>query len=376
MILKNRMKMKAISYKYLLLMPILLFFANGIWAQEKVSKKIEKSFPLTNAGELHLENKYGNVTIQGWEKKTIKIDIDIQVVKKKKDDAKELLKRINPVINNTEDFVSISSVIEEKNTSMISRFLNKELFNKTSFFDFDKGNIQIDYKVYLPFNAEINIINKFGDIIISEWNGKLKANVQHGDMWINKDLNNASIEMKFGKLKTKSITYGNIRFKNGEIDIESSNDLKINSSGTIVKIENVVSLEIHSSKDQVTIQKLGSIHGELMFSTMNIDTVHENINLVTEVADIWVSKIQKTNANVTIDQESSELSINVSGMSIDFNASLEQGLLRIPKSFTNIKTDVIDKRRKIREISATYGNSGLKGKFNITGIKGVVILTE
>ncbi|WP_438424534.1 hypothetical protein [Aquimarina macrocephali] len=368
--------MKAISYKYLLLMPILLFIANGVWAQQKVSKKIEKTFPLTNAGELHLENKYGNVTIQGWDKKTIQIDIDIQVVKKKKEDAKELLKRINPAINNTEDFVSISSVIEEKNTSMISRFFNKELFDKTSFFDFDKGNIQIDYTIYLPFNAEINIINKFGDIIISEWNGKLKANVQHGDMWVNKDLNNASIEMKFGKLKTKSITYGNIRFKNGEIDIESSNDLKINSNGTIIKIENVESLEMHSSKDQITIQRLGSIHGELMFSTMNIDTVYKNINLVTEVADVWVSNIQKTNANITIDQESSELSINVSGMSIDFNASLEQGLLRIPKSFTNIKTDVIDKRRKIREISATYGNSSLKGKFHITGRKGVVILKE
>jgi hypothetical protein len=109
---------------------------------------------------------------------------------------------------------------------------------------------------------------------------------------------------------------------------------------------------------------------------MNIDTVYENINLITEVADVWISKIQKTNANVTIDQESSELSINVSGMTIDFNASLEQGLLRIPKSFTNIKTDVIDKRRKIREISATYGNSNLRGKFHITGRKGVVILKE
>jgi hypothetical protein len=363
--------MKAISYKYLLLIPILLFLTNDIWAQEKVSKKIEKTFPLTNAGELHLENKYGNVTIQGWEKKIIKIDINIQVVKKKKDDAKELLKRINPAIKNTENFIRISSVIEEKSTSMFSKF-----FDKANPFDFDKGNIQIDYTVYLPFNAEVNIINKFGDIIISEWNGKLKANVQHGDMWVNKDLNSASIEMKFGKLKTKSITYGNIRFKNGEIDIESSNDLKINSSGTIVKIENVESLEIHSSKDQVTIQKLGSIDGELMFSNMNIDVVYKNINLIMEVADVWISNIRKNNANVTIDQESSELSINISGMSIDFNASLEQGLLRIPKSFTNIKTDVIDKRRKIREISATYGNNNPKGRFQITGRKGVIILKE
>lgn len=363
--------MKVIFYKHLLLLLMLLLSANNIWAQEKVSKKIEKTYPMTNAGELHLENKYGNVIINGWEKKTIQIDIEIQVTKKKKEDAQELLKRINPVINSVEDFLNIASVIEESDNSILSRF-----FNKANPFDFDKGNIQIDYTIYIPSNAEINITNKFGDIIISGWNGKLKAKVQHGDMWVNKSLNNANIEMKFGKLKTKSITYGNIRSKNGEINIEESKDLKISSSGTIIKIENVEKFEIHSSKDQITIEKVGDIQGELMFSNVHIDTVYEDINLSMEVADVWISKIQKTNPNVVIDQESSELSINIAGLAIDFNASLEQGLLRIPKSFTNIKTDVIDKRRRIRNISAKYGKGNVLGNFQITGIKGVIILKE
>ncbi|WP_128755320.1 hypothetical protein [Aquimarina sediminis] len=363
--------MKVTFYKYLLFILIPLLSINYSWAQEKVSKKIEKTYSLTNAGELHLVNKYGNVIINGWEKKHTQIDVKIQVTKKKKEDALELLKRIHPEFKNTEDFISIISIIEEKDNSVFTKF-----FNKANPFDFDKGNIQIDYTVYLPSNAEINITNKFGDIIISNWDGKLKANIQHGNMWINKSLNNASIEMKFGKLKTKSITYGNIRSKNGEIDIEKSKDLKISSSGTLVKIEDVASLEIHSSKDQIAIEKTGSINGELMFSNMNLSTVYDNINLSMEVADVWISKIEKANTNITIDQESSELSINITGLSFDFNASLEQGLLRVPKSFANIKTDVIDKRRRIRNISATYGTSNSLGIFQITGKKGVIVLKE
>ncbi|GGX28510.1 hypothetical protein [Aquimarina muelleri] len=332
---------------------------------------MKKTYPLTNAGELHLENRYGNVTISGWEKKTIQINVEIQVTKKKKEDADELLNRINMVVNNTEDFINISSIIEDQNNSLLSK-----LFDKANPFDFDKSNIQIDYSIHLPFNAEINIINKFGDIIISSWNGKLKANLQHGDMWLNKDLHNANIEMKFGKLKTKSITYGNIHFKNGEIDIETSEDLKINSSGAIIEIENVESLEIHSSKDRINIQKIGNINGELKFSNMNLSILYDNINLTMEVADLWVSKIEKTNANVNIIQESSELDINISGLTIDFRASLEQGLLRIPKSFRNIKTNVIDKRKRIRDITATYGNDKIAGKFKITGKKGAIVLKE
>lgn len=370
MILKNQTKMKVTFYRHIFLL-LLLCSINNISAQEKVNKKIKKTYPLTNAGELHLENKYGNITIVGWEEKTIQINVEIQVTKKKKEDADELLNRIDMEVNNTEDFIKISSIIKDGNNSILSR-----LFDKANPFDFDKSNIQIDYSVYLPSNAEINITNKFGDIIISSWNGKLKANLQHGDMWLNKDLNNANIEMKFGKLKTKSITYGNIRFKNGEINIEKSEDLKISSSGAVIEIEDVESLEVHSSKDQITIDEIGNIQGELMFSNININTVHDSIYLTMEVADLWVSKIEKTNANVTINQESSELNINISGLTIDFEASLEQGLLRIPKSFTNIKTNVIDKRKRIRDITAFYGNNNVAGKFKITGKKGAIVLKE
>ena len=97
--------MKAIFYKSLLC--ILLLCSTHSWAQQKVSKSIQKTFPLTNTGELHIENKYGNVIINGWNEKNIQINVEIQVTKKNKEDAKELLNRIHSRINNTDDFVKI-----------------------------------------------------------------------------------------------------------------------------------------------------------------------------------------------------------------------------------------------------------------------------
>ncbi|MEW7279248.1 hypothetical protein ABW636_11700 [Aquimarina sp. 2201CG1-2-11] len=363
--------MKVTSYKHIIVMLTTLLSLHIMYAQERVSKNIENTYPLTNAGELHIENKYGNIIINGWDQKTIQINIDIHVTKKKKEDADELLQRIKPKFTVTDDFISIISIIEEKSNSMLTKF-----FNKANPFDFDKSNIQIDYTIHIPFNAGINITNKFGDIIISGWKGKVKANIQHGDMWINKDISSANVEMRFGKLKTKGITYGHIRIKNGEVDIEKSNDLKINSSGTVTQIEKAQSLEIHSSKDQITIGEVGSMQGELMFSKLNLDTLQENINLNLEVADMWVSNINNKAPSIIIDQESSELNINVHGLTIDFTASLEQGLLRIPKSFTNIKTNIIDKRKRIRNISATYGQHSTSGKFQIIGKKGIIVLKE
>ncbi|MDY8138304.1 hypothetical protein [Aquimarina sp. 2201CG5-10] len=363
--------MKVIFYNKLILIIFCLCSGTHLLAQERVSKKIEKSFDFTNAGKLKLENKYGNIKINGWDQNEIAVTIDIVVTKKDKDDAKELLERIKPFINKASNSLIIFLNIEEKSNNFFSRMLNK-----ANPFDFDKGSVQIDYTIHLPLNATVQVKNKFGDIIINDWNGKLKANLHHGDMYINNDLTDAAIEMKFGKLQTKSITYGDLQLKNSELDIETIKDLKINSNGSTIAINNIANLEIYSSKDKITIKNLERVQGELRFSNMILEQLEEDINLYMEVSDFYVNKILNRNPNIVIKQKSSELNINISDISFDFNASLEQGLLRIPKSFKNIKNNVIDDKKRLRDITATYGSNDLKGKFQITGKKGVIILKE
>ncbi|WP_299315313.1 hypothetical protein [uncultured Aquimarina sp.] len=363
--------MKDIFYKKLILSLLIIFTGHYINGQEEQSKSIEKIYDFTNAGELQLENKYGNIIVSGWSQNKIKITIDIVVNKKDKDDAKDLLARIKPSITTTDDFITIFSNIEEKNDSFFSK-----VFNRVNPFDFDKGSIQIDYQISLPINAEIQVTNKFGDIVINGWNGKLKANLQHGDMWVNNDIINANIEMKFGKLQTKSITYGKITLKNSEFDHQTSKNLRIKSSGSTIMIDQVTNLEIYSSKDKISIENIEEIKGELKFSNIVLENLRNEIDLIMDVADFKIKNILKPNANININQKSSELSINISDLNFDFSASLEQGLLRIPKAFKNIENNVIDSNKRLREIKANYGIDANKGTFHITGIKGVIILKE
>ncbi|MHA7059011.1 hypothetical protein ACWGOQ_0017430 [Aquimarina sp. M1] len=352
-------------------MVLIIFTVHHTNAQEELSKSIKKAYNFTNAGELQLENKYGNIIITGWNQNKIQIAIDITVNKKDKEDAKDLLSRIRPFINATDDFVTIVSNIEEKSDSFFSK-----IFNRVNPFDFDKGNIQIDYKISLPTNAEIQINNKFGDIIISNWNGKLKTNLQHGDMWVNSNIVNANIEMKFGKLQTKSITYGKIELKNSEFNHETSKNLRVLSSGSTIIIEQVTHLEIYSSKDKISIGKVDEIKGELEFSNIILENVKKDINLTLDIADFRVKRITEPDATIAIDQKSSELNINISKLNFDFSASLEHGLLRIPKTFRNIENKVIDEKRRLRDIKAMYGIASNRGTFHITGKKGVIILKE
>ncbi len=356
--------------KNLLITMVAVFFSLALSAQEKVSKKISKTYDMTSAGELYLDNKYGDVTIQGWKKNSIVISVEIKVSHKKKESAEDLLNRISPTIKVLDNFISVSSDIAEKSTGFFAKY-----FNKANPFDFDRSNVQINYTVNLPANAELEILNKFGDVIIEDYTGKLKLDAQHGDVWINENLNNADINLKYGKLRAESINYGSIRLKNGSLNLEKSKDLRLNSSGSNIDIEEITSLEIYSSKDEITIDEVESINGSLEFTNMQVNNLDDEINLSMKIADFKVDTIHSSDASIIIYQESSEISLNIEGFSFNFDATLEEGLVRLPKSFKNVNTKMLDKGKRVREITAKYGKD-TPGKISITGEKGVILLKD
>lgn len=359
-----------IYYKRILFLFTAFVLIQTVSAQEVVTKSIGKTYALTGAGEMYLESKYGNIIINGWEKDSISIKANVKANHKKRENAKDLLDRINPQIKVAGDFISITSEISDKNTGFISRY-----FNKVNPFEPDESNIQINYTIYLPTNAEIEVNNMFGDIIIADWQGELKVNLHHGDLWINDPITKADIEMKFGKLRAQFIDYANLDIKNGEVDLKEAKSLRIKSSGTTLKIEKVGELEIYSSKDNVTVDKVADIRGDLNFSNVKLTNVVNNINLSMNITDFMVSKIHNKSPVINIEQESSDISIDITGVSFNFNITMEQGLIRIPKSFSNIETNVIDENKKIRVINATYGTTPF-GKLLMTGEKGVIVLKE
>ncbi len=359
-----------IFYKSLALAALFFLGSHVLTGQEKLSKKVEETFSMNHGGKLHLDNKYGDITITGWEKNSLEVTIEISVTHRKKENAQKLLERIQADIKTAGDFVSITSEISDGSKSGFSRY-----FNKANPFSFDKSNVRIDYTVYMPAKAELELTNKFGDVIIEDWVGKLSGDFQHGDVWINEDLNNADIDLKFGKLKAQSINYANLRLKNGGVSMDDAKDLRLNTSGSTVKLNKADLLQLYSSKDDITIETLGSISGDIRFATLHLNSVAESISLTLKVTDLMVYKMNKPNVRVDLKQESSDINIGISGLAFKFDATLEQGLLRIPKSFKNVDSKVLDKGRRIREISATYGENP-EGKISIRGKKGIIQLKE
>ena len=357
-------------YKIAFWMACVLFSAYLGTAQERVSKIVEREFELSSSGELQIENKYGNIDVTGWEQDKVAIKISIRVNHRKKENAQSLLGRINPEFKSGSNFVAVVSKITNKNTGWFADF-----FNKTNPVDFDKRHVQIDYEVFLPKKAELRVTNRFGDVIIESWSGPLNALVEHGDLWVTENLNKADVILKFGKVRTQDLEYASLNLKNGELEMENSNSLRLSSSGTDIEINTVKSLEIYSNKDDITIAEIGSVYGTLKFSTLNVQRLMKEVNLDTKIADFRITQSIEPQSEISFEQESSEITLNVSGFSHRFMATLEQGVVRLPKSFENVNSEVLDKSRRLREIEATYGKDQA-GTISINGIKGIITINE
>ena len=356
--------------KKILWLALVVVISTSVTAQEKVSKKITKTYPMTNAGELQLENKYGHVNLNGWDKDEVSLEVVITVNHRKKENADELLQRINPTFRDSDDFVAIGYEISEKSDNWFTNF-----FEKANPFDYDRSNIQINYTINLPRKAELKVTNTFGDVILEGWAGKLKALVEHGDIWINEDLNKADITMRYGKLRAKNISYGSLDLRNGSLDMENATSLRINSSGTDIELSAINSLELYSNKDEINLEEVGSIYGTLKFTTVQLNRLKTSVDMNMKIADFRVSGILDPKADIAIEQESSEVSLNITDFSHRFDATLEQGLVRMPKSYKDIDSKMLDNGKKLREIKASYGK-GLQGNISVTGKKGLVLLKE
>lgn len=363
------MKMN-IFYKKILLLICIISINQLVEAQNKYSKTIEKTLAMPANSEFQIENKYGNIEITGWDKSNIEIIANIQVFDKKDDQALDLLNRIQSEIKMIGDVIAVNSEIVDKNPSAMSSF-----FNRINPIVLDKSNVQINYTIHLPKNVKTDLNNRFGDVMVNNYFGYFTANVEHGNIIINNDIDEAKIEIKYGNLKVKSVAKANFEIKNGDIDLKFSKNLIINSSGSTIQINQVSQLNLTSNRDKIIIKNTENFSGDIKFTSIIIENLNQQINATLKVTNLTISKILNSNAIVALNQESSDITIGISGLNFDFKANLQEGALRIPKTFRNIDNKVIDKNQKIRDVKAVYGNP-TSGKFTFKGYKGSISLQD
>ena len=113
--IKKMEKMKKSVYKSVMLLSLaaIFLFTFSLTAEE-VTKDFHKEFKAGTTTTLDINNRYGNVIIQSWDKDQVVIDVKVTVALPDRSRAERLINYIDIRFNESDNLISARTLIDDK----------------------------------------------------------------------------------------------------------------------------------------------------------------------------------------------------------------------------------------------------------------------
>lgn len=305
--------MKAPKFKSALLLifvQILVISSAFAVENEEFSKNLHKEYNADANTLLLIQNKFGDVDINNWDKNMVSIDVTITVDHHNEEKAKELIDYINVIFNQTGNRIEAITEIDDK-------------FSKWNTFSFgdDKKDFSIDYKVYIPKDIELDLENKYGSVFINEIAGYSKISVKYGNLKVNKLLREnkkplSEVYLAYSNGSIDECKWLNLTLKYSKLEIEECKALIAVTKYSKLYVDNASSIVCESKYDEYRIGKLTNFVTTAAYTDFDFDEISKKMEFDNRYGSIKVDYIPKDFELIDIDNEYGGVDLR-----IDMNAS-------------------------------------------------------
>jgi hypothetical protein len=349
------MKIRALICSFVLLFT--LFSGYSIYGQTvEKSRTIKKTFKVEPGTEIEITNKYGNIHLIPWEKDSVQFNIELLVKGTKDSKVDKSYDFIEFDFKTTEYYIIAQTLFAGKSSfwSDVSD-LTGTIFNSST-------KTKIDYTVYLPANARLKIMNKYGNIYIADHAGAIDIDLSNGDLKAHNLSGNTSIKTEFGNTNIWQIDEGNLNISYGEVEIAEAENLTIESKSTRFDIDQVNNLSLNSRRDKFYLKEAGYVNGTINFTTIEMDQLSQKINLSAKYGNVEVKSFSDKVSSFYIDAENADIILHFTDnkqYKIEATVDVKTEVL-YSADIKNITSKEMDGDEELIEVKSTIG--GLAGK--------------
>jgi hypothetical protein len=315
----NQVMKKSVYKSGMLILLTAIFLSFTITAQE-VTKEFHKEYKADKTTTLDINNRYGDVVIQSWDKDQVVIDVKVTVDVPGKDRAERLLSLIDVQFTEGTNLISAKTVIDDK-------------FNFSGWGENRK--FRIDYTIRMPSVTNLTLVNKYGNTDIDKLDGLVNLDIKYGDI----------TAVKLSRSDEKPLSKLSLAYGKGSIDEAGWLDVYIRYCGSL-EIDKSKALLIDSRYSKLKIGETSSIVGDSKYDNFGIEKIN-NLVLVVGYTTVNVGDLLK------------KLSFEGSYGSL----SVEQ----IPAGFESLEVDV--RYMGVRLGIASSASYNIEGKSSYGGIK-------
>lgn len=260
--------MKKSVYRSLLLSAILLLAGITSLSGQEITKDFSKTFALKPSMGVVLSNRYGDVTIESWDKNEVVINVKVTVELSSVEKSEKLISLINIEFFESDSAVGARTLLDDK-FSTVTRGSGTNKFS-------------IDYTVKMPGKASLDISNRYGNIKMADYPGRLNVDLRYGNF----------TALKLTRGNEKPVNSISISYGKGTID--EANWLSVVTRYTSgLSISKVQAMTLDSRYSKAIIDQAGSLVGFLKYDNLTIGEIN-NLSVEAGYTPIKVEKLNKS----------------------------------------------------------------------------------
>jgi hypothetical protein len=285
---------------------------------EKV-KNYSKSYSVDGNDILQINNKFGKVTVNTWNKSEFKVDVQMKFSSNNEEAVNDLIE---------------GSSISDSKTGNVVSFKTNLANGRSQTGGNNKQSIDINYTVYMPAGNAIDINNQFGAVILPDLSGK------------------ATIKVQFGNLTAQHLT-------------NTQNDITINftqGNTSTIEVFNGGKLKVQYSKFKAG--TLNNVDANFAFSSIDIDRLKGSADVSVKYGNgINVTSIDKSVKTININSQFAKVNLDFKD-SDDFTFDVTSKMGGFDNNSSKVKVTSKSPSDEDRGWSSTKNYKGYIGKDN------------
>lgn len=336
-------------YKYLLVAVALLTALPAVYAdpddggKKEFTKRLKQSYATSPRADVMLANRHGKIDVITWDKAEVKIDVTITVKAKTEAIAQKVFDRITVEFDKKGNTVSAATVIQHRKDN------DNTWWNGSS-----KGqhsqDYTIDYRVMMPSTNNLDVYNKYGDVVIPDLRGDLKASIKYGNITGSDVKGETDLTLGHGKARFANLqnVSGDVRY--GHLTFDQALTVDLKSKHSVYRFERAKEIFADTKYDEFHVAAVSTLHSkgkydefhlgvvdkltaQSQYSTYEVARLADDLDMNLRYGHFRVAEVVPTLASFDFEGDYTQVVLGMSeSASFDLDAEITYGDMDAPRA--------------------------------------------
>lgn len=268
--------------------------------RQDYEKTYTESFNVDGDGDVRLENRYGEIRVETWDRNEVKIDVRVKVTAKDQEDADNTFDRIRIDFTSSGNSASATTSIGDRKRKG-GGLIDKIFSGDWGWGENNSNDFKIYYTVKMPATADLRTTAKYCDVEIPDLSGDVDMTVGYGDLYAG-DLTGSSnnVSVSYGSARIGTLAgRSEIRLRYSEGSLNEGGDIRYDGRYSDFRMGDVGDLTLEIGYEDIEIESAREVRMDGNYNDVELGTVETliidgnynewSVNVVTKELEVDAS---------------------------------------------------------------------------------------